>query len=385
MKKTVIINQDSGYLIIDIANSLVNKDIDTSILAGRVVVRNKQLAGKVRVKKIMRYRRDKKYLRILSWLVAFFQVLVLVKTKYRKDHLFIFTNPPFALFLPLFCKNRFSLMIYDIYPDVLIQMGIIGDNSFLARTWKRNNKKVFSRADNIFTLTESMSLLLQKYSGAREVNIVPLWSDNSFFNTIPREKNPFLSEHKLEDRFVVLYSGNLGRTHNVEIFTELARRIRNPKVIFVIIGEGDGRKNVEENIRNLNLSNCLLLPLQPVDRIKYSFSAADIAMVSLSADASMLSLPSKTFSFMSAGLPLLCLAGEDSELMKLVSKYDNGKCYAPEKLEAIADFIEEMALEGDLLKTYKSNSLKASQNYTARNAGIISDILIKSIEKKIRK
>ena len=80
---------------------------------------------------------------------------------------------------------------------------------------------------------------------------------------------------------------------------------QNPDVIFLIIGDGDRRKWLETDIRKRKLKNCKLLPLQAVDKIPYSFASADLAIVSLGTMASGLSLPSKTFNFMSAGLPLL--------------------------------------------------------------------------------
>ena len=374
-----MINQDSGYLTTDIINSLIGRGLNISLITGRLVTRNTPLSRSVEVRRIIRYKRNSNSRRLLSWAIGFLQILYNVKIRYRKDYLFIFTNPPLSTLLPVFCRNRFSLMIFDVYPDALIQMEIISPNSTLAKLWKSINRKIYPRADNIFTLTESMSFLIKAYSGNKEIEVIPVWSDNKFFKSLSKSSNPFVAEHNLGDMFVVLYSGNLGVTHNVEIILELASSIQNPDIIFLIIGEGARRKWLTEEIKKRGLNNCLILPLQPVDKIPYSFASADLAIVSLGKMASGVSIPSKTFNFMSAGLPLLCIAGEDSELKKLVTKYNNGGCFSPDKPSEIVTFIEEIAQNRDLLQLYKANSLRASIDFTPQNAERIAETIIKSI------
>jgi len=380
LKKIIFINQDSGYLTIDIAIDLINNNLDPVLITGRLVTRNNPLPESVKIKKIIKYHRGNNYQKLLSWVIGFIQILFIIKTKYKKDYLLLVSNPPLTTFLPLFCKNKFSLLIFDVYPNVLIQMGIISETSFFSNYWKKINKKIFAKADNIFTLTEGMSALINQYINDKGIGIVPLWGDTSFFKPVPKETNPFILEHKLKNRFVVIYSGNLGTTHNVEILPEIAKRIKNPRVIFLIVGDGDRKRFIEEKVKELNLMNCLFLPLLPINLINFSFASAQIAIVSLSENASGLSLPSKTFSFMSAGLPLLCITGKGSELNRLVEKYDNGRCFHPNELDEIACFIEDIALNEAMIEKFKVNSQKASNDFTSKNAGLITEALIKSMQ-----
>jgi glycosyltransferase involved in cell wall biosynthesis len=377
-KRIVIINQDSGYLMIDLANSLAEYG-DVTLIAGRVVKREKPLSDKIKLEKIIQYSRKSTLFSAWTWIVGFLQILFIVKTKHRRDYLLIVSNPPLATLLPLFCKNRFSLMIYDVYPDALHQMGILSGRSILLRSWKKANKRIFYCADHIYTLTDGMAGLLSYYYEMKNIRIVPMWSCNNFFRSVPRETNPFSIKNNLLNRFIVLYSGNLGGTHNIGVIPEIALRIKNQNVLFLIIGDGDQKKHLTEEIKRLQLRNCLMLPLQPSDIIPYSFASADIGIVSLGKKASSLSLPSKTFNYMSAGLPLLCIACDNSELKRLVTKYDNGRCFMPDKISEIVSFISEMADNRELLERYKSNSLKASLDFTPRNADLIAEEIKKSI------
>jgi len=218
-----------------------------------------------------------------------------------------------------------------------------------------------------------------KYSGGREIMIVPLWSDNSYIKPLAKSINPFVQAHNLSEKFVVIYSGNLGAVHNAEILPELAALVKNPDILFLIIGEGDRKKIIAEKIQNLGLINCMMLPLQSVETIPFSFASADLAIVSLGTNASEHSLPSKTFNFMSAGLPLLCIAGEKSDLNRLVSKYDTGRCFTPDRLAEMKSFIEEVADDKSLQERFKANSLNASLNFSAENASVIARVLKNAI------
>ena len=366
--------------MIDLANNLAKRDIPTLLITGRLIARNNTLHKSVLIKKIIKYSRHSRIRRLVRWIVAFAQIIFLIKTKYRKDYLFIFTNPPFNTFLPIFCKNRFSLMVYDVYPDALTQMGLFHHNSFIVHCWQKVNRNVFLRADSVFTLTENMATRLEQYISRERITIAPVWSDNEFFKPLKKSQNPFVAEYNLENRFVVLYSGNLGATHNVEIIPQLASAVQNPNIVFLIIGDGDRLKWLEEAISRRNLKNCLLLPLQPVSKIPYSFASADLSIVSVNEEASGLSLPSKTFNFMSAGLPLLCIAGNDSELNSLTRKYNNGKCFMPNQIDEIVTFINELSENRSLRDDYGDNSLKASRDFTPQNVEVITRVIENSFK-----
>jgi len=364
--------------MVDLANALIERNAEVELIAGRLVVRGTPLSSKAKFRRITRYKRNSDFLRLLTWCVGFLQILFIVKTKHKNGHLLIVSNPPLATLLPLFCRNSFTFFIFDVYPDALRQMNIVSRQSVLYKIWEKANRKTFQRAVHIFTLTDTMAELLNHYCPPREIKIISAWSDNEFFRSIPKANNPFIIEHKLQNKFIVLYSGNLGATHDTIVIPHIALEVKSHKVLFLIIGEGDQKKHLVEEIKKLLITNLIMLPYQPVDMIPYSFASADIAIVSLSSKASSLSIPSKTFNFMSAGLPLLCIAGEESELNNIVNKYKNGKCFSHKKVAEMAAFIDEVAENEDLLSAYSRNSLEASADFTSRNANTIAEEVIKA-------
>jgi len=366
-KEIVYINQNSGYLMIDIINAKDNS-FKKSIITGKIIPRNKQLATDVTINKIISYDRSSSIKRIFTWTWGFFQILFLVKFKYKKAELFIVTNPPFATFLPLFCKNKFSLLVYDIYPDAFVQYGILNKQSNLIKYWENANKKMYPKAQHIYTLSYGMKNLLSNYVNEAKISVVPIWTDNAFLKPIPKEENEFIKQNKLENKFIVMYSGNLGFSHDVEIIPEIAKIITIPEIEFLIIGGGDKKTLIEQKIKEYQLTNCKLLPWQETKMLPFSLASADLSIVTLGNEASLLSVPSKTFNIMSVGTPLLCIASQKSELAQLVNSNKVGKIFDANQLREINDFILELYKNNDLLEEYKNNSLLTSKLFGPENA-----------------
>jgi len=369
-KKITIINQDSGYLMIDIANAFNKKGFEVTLITGRLVERNTPLQSSIKLEKICRYRRTNIPLRLYSWFMGILQIMVKVWFRHRNSRLFIVSNPPFAPLLPLVCKNPFSLLIFDVYIDTPAEIPIIGKMGFLVNLWKRMHKKVLLKAEEIYTLTEGMKNKLEKYSGGKAVNIVPIWTDSEYLKPIPQDENPFIKEHQLEGKFIVLYSGNIGRSSGVESLVKLASLVHDEKIKFVIIGDGVRKAAVIEEIRKLNLNNCLVLPWQDVSVLPYSLASANLGIVSLVAKSSKNAIPSKMYNYMSVGAPILGLSDLDSDLSKFIRSHSVGECFPADSSKEIADYIIHLANHPEECKSISSRSFLASKNFTSKNADL---------------
>ena len=151
-----------------------------------------------------------------------------------------------------------------------------------------------------------MKRLLSKYVDENRVKVIYNWSSNSDLRPIAKSDNPFILEHHLQDKFVVMYSGNIGYTHNVELIIELAIRFKDDNSIhFVIIGNGGKKQDLLKQAEMNGLQNCTFLDWQPADRIKYSLAAADLSVVTLTEETALVSVPSKTYNILAIGSPLL--------------------------------------------------------------------------------
>ena len=363
----VFINQSAGYLMIDIINAHGHYK-KRNLITGKLVARNKTLDASVKVENIIAYDRSSAARRLFTWLWGTVQILWLVKTRYRKAELFIVTNPPFATFIPFFCSNPFSILVYDVYPDVLTAYRFFKKDSFPERIWKKSNRTLFVKARKVFTISAGMKKSLGQYLEPEKIEVVPLWADNFFLKPVPKEENKFIHKYQLQNKFLVIYSGNLGHSHSVETLVEVAASIKDKDIFFVVIGEGDKKDLINDLAKQNQLDNFLLLPLQEVTMLPHSLSAADLAVVTLGAEASAFSIPSKTFSLMSVGAPLLCIANKESELASLVSRYEMGKCFSSTEVEKMTGFIQLVKDDKQYHNTLKQNATIASGEFGPDNA-----------------
>lgn len=365
----LLVNQDSGYLMIDIANAFAEKGLPVTLLTGRLVVRNTKLIESVRVQRIIEYKRRNNLQRIFTWSVAFFQILVLVKIRYRKARLILVSNPPFTFFLPFLVKNSYSLLVFDIFPDAIHELGILKKNSAIIRFWEKANRKVYAKAEKIYTLTQGMKSVVSEYAGTREVEIIDLWSDSTHLRPVPKSKNPFITKHNLHGKFLVMYSGSLGLTQDLNVIIEVARKSLDRKdIFFIIIGDGLMKKQIAKQIKEYNLSNCILLPWQDVKEIPFSFASSSLAVISIGKQASSLSIPSKFYNFLSVGSPILGLASPATELGSLIDQLKVGKCFDPSDKMKIIEYIYQLADNREICREMRNNSLKAAGKYTPENA-----------------
>lgn len=367
-KKIVFVNQSSGYLMIDIVNAFKNEYEERVLIAGSVTLRDVQLDKEVKVHIGIKYSRLSTLKRLFTWFLFFIKVLYLIKTKYRKDELFLVSNPPFNFFLPLFCRNKFRLLVYDVYPDVLVHSGNFNQKSPFINWWRKINQKVFKRAERIYTIGNGMKAVLANSVEFKKIEVIPIWSNNKFLKPILKNENKFLQEHKLLDKFIVMYSGNIGRTHNMDFLIKLAEKTVDETIFYLIIAGGERFIQLEEQVIKSGLRNILILPLQPIESLPFTLSASDIALITLGAEASSLSVPSKTFSFLSVGSPLLCIVDPEAELNNVVNKYKIGFCCQSHEVEKMINFINRVHKDKKYHIELKQNALTASSKFTNTNA-----------------
>jgi glycosyltransferase involved in cell wall biosynthesis len=270
--------------------------------------------------------------------------------------------------IPLVVKNHYSILIFDIFPDALVDSGFLSKQNLLVKWWKKANLRVYDAAERVFTISESMREVLQNYSSDKNIELVPIWADNRFLKRIEPSDNPFIKRHDLQGKFIVMYSGNIGLSGQVEVMVEIAASFTRNDIVFVIIGDGAKLKWLKQNALESSLKNVLILPWQPAKELSYSLSSANLAVVGIDRKASRLAMPSKLLSYLSVGAPILCLASEDTELAKFVKENNVGKAFDSSQKIQISKYIEWLMDNPDECEQISRNSSIASQRFNYTNA-----------------
>lgn len=371
MKSILLVNQSSGYLMVDIVNAFVDsgKFDKVELFTGEIHIRPSVPDKSVHVIKTVKYNKNSTLRRLLSWTGAFLHLLFVVWFRGRNCELFLVSNPPLTTFVPLFTRKKYSILIYDLYPDSLFSQGFVKRDSFIARWWSKKNKKVFAKANHVFTISDDMKRTVAQYIDETRISVVYNWAHNEHLMPVAKTENSFLKEHGLADKFIVLYSGNLGMTHDIDVLVDVANELKeNATIHFLFIGEGAKKVIIEKKIADYQLTNCTVLPFQPLEVLPYSMGAADIAVVTTDANQTGLSVPSKTYSYLSVGAVLMCLADKSSELGRMVVDNNIGACFNRSELNEMVSFVSEMASDSQKLDQYKKNSRTLSMDYTPENA-----------------
>ena len=367
-RKIVFINQATGYITIDIINEFAKEFDDVGVITGEIRIQDVPLNPKVLKSYVIKKSRKSNLKRFGRWFIASLQIFFLLITKYRKFEIFYISVPPFAYFSSIVLRRRFSILMWDVYPDALIMAGI-STRHIIYRIWTRLNNSLFRRAFRIYTIGEVLKMQLTKYINPEKIVIIPLWSGISECEIIDKNKNPFIQEQNLTGKFIVQYSGNLGAGHNIETLLEVARITQyEPDIVYLIIGRGTKVEKVRNIIDYNNLTNCRLLPYQPDNMIRHSLAAADLNVVLVEDIIASVSIPSKIYNLMAVGSPIISLSSQDSEICKMVKYFGNGCNFKSNEYEGIASFVLRMKNSPDELARYRDRSLRASKGFTSANA-----------------
>lgn len=373
-KKITLLNQVTGPLFIDIANEYAKVYDEVILVTGVLEPTYAMLNDKVKIVYKIAYKRNKSYLRILTWLLFFIQTYFyfLFKKQQEGEEALIVTNPPILPFLgsKFFSKRKikFKVLVYDVYPDALSNFGYVKNTSFIYRYWDKMNKKAYKNADEVITISSVMKKVVSRNVESSRINIIYPWVDTSFIKPIKKEDNWFVKKHNLSKKKIVLYSGNMGATHDLMTPLKVAKEFDETRedFHFLFIGDGVQKKGLMKYVAQNKLRNVTFLPYQDSEVLPYSFASADFGIVSLGAGAEGLSVPSKTFYLLAAGAVIIAISEKGSEIEKIVSNNDCGISIEPEDIEKMSKFLKTISEK--TLGIKKENSRSLSEKFTVRNA-----------------
>lgn len=245
---------------------------------------------------------------------------------------------PFAALVALPRKPAI-FSVHDVYPDVGVKLGIFRNRLVIASVAKLE-RFCLDHASIVRILSDSFRPGLGILGVAEEkMRLVYDWVDTDLIRPLPPD-NAFAREHGLVDRFVVLYAGNVGLSQGLEhVLTAAQLLTPYPDIRFVIVGDGVGKERLMAQAAHTDLTNVIFLPFQPRARLPEVLASADVSLVTLQRGIGSGSLPSKTFSILASGRPVLASVDEDCETWKLIAQADAGLCIPPETPACLAEAI----------------------------------------------
>jgi colanic acid biosynthesis glycosyl transferase WcaI len=277
--------------------------------------------------------------------------LVSALTRPRPDAV-LAMSPPLTLGLAGWLAARvrrapFVFNIQDVFPDVAVELGVITSPTIIGMaSWLE--RFTYLRSDAVTVLSEDLrDNVARKLGGHRpeRVRVIPNFVDIEHIQPAPRE-NRYRQEFGLTGKTVVMYAGNVGFSQSLDLVLDAAAALAHePDLVFVINGGGAARADLQR--KAANAPNVRFVDMQPKDRLPELLAAADIHVVPLRRGLARSSVPSKMYSILAAGRPIVASVDAGTEVANVVDKAGAGLTVPPDDPEAFTKALARLVADPD--------------------------------------
>jgi len=259
------------------------------------------------------------------------------------------TDPPLIAVVAGWVADRRGAVVVnwlqDLFPEVAIELNMRFLQGAMGTmlVWLRNRS--LHRARMNVVVGKLMGDRLAGLSVDRErIRIIPNWADGRAILPVPVAENALRKQWGLDGRFVVGYSGNLGRAHEFSTLLDAMERLQgDDRIVFLLIGSGLRLEWVRRESARRGLTNLLFKPYQPRERLRFSLSVPDLHVVVLQPRLEGLIVPSKFYGIAAAGRPTLLIGVREGEIARILIETDAGFVFPVGAGEALADRVTELA------------------------------------------
>lgn len=336
----------------------------------------RQMDGKLRIHRFHLYGEGKNpMLRALRYFLGEFILLHYCIWK-KYDVAFVDSTPPIqGLKMPLIKWLKRKPTIYnvqDIFPDSLVGTGLTHEGSLIWKIGRIVEKITYRYADKIIVISEDFKKNIMA-KGVPEDKIVVIynWVDQNKVVDVPREENKLFDVYGLDrSKFYITYNGNIGLTQNMDMLLDVAKELQEEyeDIHFVLVGNGAYLDEVKRKVADQQLENVHLLPFQPYEDISHVFSLGDASLVISKPGVGANSVPSKTWSIMSASRPVLANFDEN-ELKTIIENNHCGIFTKAGDKDAFKESILTLYNHRELCKEYGHNGRKFVLDNLTREVG----------------
>lgn len=336
----------------------------------------RQMDGKLRIHRFHLYGEGKNpMLRALRYFLGEFILLHYCMWK-KYDVAFVDSTPPIqGLKMPLIKWLKRKPTIYnvqDIFPDSLVGTGLTHEGSLIWKIGRIVEKITYRYADKIIVISEDFKKnIMAKGVPEDKIVVVYNWVDQNKVVDVPREENKLFDIYGLDrSKFYITYNGNIGLTQNMDMLLDVAKELQEEyeDIHFVLVGNGAYLDEVKRKVADQQLENVHLLPFQPYEDISYVFSLGDASLVISKPGVGANSVPSKTWSIMSASRPVLANFDEN-ELKTIIENNHCGIFTKAGDKDAFKESILTLYNHRDLCKEYGHNGRKFVMDNLTREVG----------------
>ena len=284
------------------------------------------------------------------------------------DTVVVVTNPaPILLFTAFLSKIRsikIVILVHDVFPENLLVAKLSKEGDLKYKISKKIFDWAYRSADLLITCGRDMEKIIR----AKTNNKVPTKTIQNFVTVdnlyhVEKTKNKILLDLGISDKFIVLFTGNIGRMQNVSSLLSAAKILsHDTNIVFLFIGDGAEDTLVEEYIRNSTVKNVYRVGYMPQSEAISFLNAGDIGVASLLPNIMGVGVPSKSYAYLATEIPILAVMDKDSEVALMVQEHNIGWNAPADNPSNLAELILEIKNNPDDLRIKSRNAKHISEN-----------------------
>jgi len=296
----------------------------------------------------------------------------------RQDDIIIAkTDPPLTSIVAMIAARRNGARLLnwlqDIYPETAVELGVPLMRGPVAASLAALRNRSLRQAEATVVVGELMGRKVASLGApAARTHVIANWCNDEEIRPIAQSQNPLRQAWNLDGKFVVGYSGNLGRGHEFATVLAAAERMReNPRIVFLMIGGGKRFAELAAAVKKRGLEDSFrFVPYQERKTLPYSLGVADAHWLSLNPSLEGLIVPSKFYGIAAAGRPIVAIADKDGELGRLVQQHGCGIVIAPGDADALVEAVKRLLNEPSTVLEMGKRARKMLDAHFTRQQGL---------------
>lgn len=348
----------SATLPYDTAVALAEAGLSVDVLCGcpkeycnkRVAIEETHRKIGIRRLRYIQTKRSSRMGRLINFFSFTLEVLLRIRRFKKYRTLVVYSNPPI---LPMVASLAYKLygikvifVCFDAYPEIAIATNKIKNNGILSSLMIRINKSLFRIVHHVVVISEDMKrFLLANRKGLKEeqVSVIYNWYQNVTMDRMQKTSVTRIIEHQeLKNRFIVSYFGNIGTAQDVDTLICAIKRMNSDSVGFMFAGHGNKFTHLRNQVEQNALQNVYISEYLHGDDYLRALNDSDVFVVTLNSGLSDLAMPSKTYSYLMAGKPVISIMNRDAELSRELVEHDAGFSVEIGDVEALIRSIDEL-------------------------------------------
>lgn len=374
----------SATLPYDTALALIKAGFSVGVLCGypmeyvdhyKVPLKESHAGMSITRLKYLQLKRTSKLGRLVNYFSFTLSVLMRLSTFKQYKSVIVYSNPPVLPLVAILAKKFYEIKIifvsFDVYPEIAIRTNAIKEQSMISKVMNSINRSLYKNATKVVALSNDMKqFLLQNREGLQEskIKVIPNWhSDQVTQNGDQPYDNPLFEGIDAKRKLVVSYFGNMGTPQDLNTLLGAIRILKDKDISFVFAGHGNKIPILRKTIQEEHLHNVFLLDYLQGDDFQDALHISDVLVVSLANNLSGLAVPSKTYSYLMAGKPVISIMDLNTDISSEIIRNHAGYSVEVDDIHNLVKAIMELEDDIDLRHEMAKNARHLYEsNYTTK-------------------